>query len=130
LILLKTKDVRAILAKLQSGGILEVAEIPKPLAKDRASNFNLWSFHESRARAFLLEDLYKTLIRIYQRIDEERSRKQGILAKASRTDVKKDLKSYLSKMELQQYGEWRVLEERLLGQIMRVDKSIMLLRDV
>lgn len=119
-----------ILAQLQSGGILEVAEIPKPLAKDRASNFNLWSFHESRARAFLLEDFYKTLIRIYQRIDEERSRKQGILAKASRTDVKKDLKRYLSKVELQQYGEWRVLEERLLGQIMRVDKSIMLLRDV
>jgi DNA-directed RNA polymerase III subunit RPC3 len=130
LILLKTKDVRAILAQLQSGGILEVAEIPKPLAKDRASNFNLWSFHESRARAFLLEDLYKTLIRIYQRIDEERSRKQGILTKASRTDVKKDMKKYLSNVELQQVGEWRVLEERLLGQIMRVDKSIMLLRDV
>lgn len=128
--MLKTKDVRVILAQLQSGGILEVAEIPKPLAKDRASNFNLWSFHESRARAFLLEDLYKTLIRIYQRIDEERSRKQGILAKASRTDVKKDLKRYLSQVELQQYGEWKALEERLLGQIMRVDKSIMLLRDV
>lgn len=130
MILLKTKDVRAILAQLQSGGILEVAEIPKPLAKDRASNFNLWSFHESRARAFLLEDLYKTLIRIYQRIDEERSRKQGILTKASRTDVKKDMKKYLSNVELQQVGQWRVLEERLLGQIMRVDKSIMLLRDV
>ena len=128
--MLKTKDVRVVLAQLLSGGILEVAEIPKPLAKDRASNFNLWSFHESRARAFLLEDLYKTLIRIYQRIDEERSRKQGILTKASRTDVKKDLKRYLSKVEMQQYGEWRILEERLLGQIMRVDKSIMLLRDV
>jgi DNA-directed RNA polymerase III subunit RPC3 len=70
------------------------------------------------------------LIRIYQRLDEERARKQGILTKASRTDVKKDLKRYLSKDELKQYSTWKTLEERLLGQIMRIDKSIMLLRDV
>jgi DNA-directed RNA polymerase III subunit RPC3 len=70
------------------------------------------------------------LIRIYQRIDEERARKQGILTKAQRTDVRKDLKRYLSKDELRQYAEWKTIEERLLGQIMRVDKSIMLLGEV
>lgn len=116
--------------ELQSGGILQVQEIPKSAGTERAKNYNLWSFQEHRARAFLLQDLYKTLIRIYQRIDEERARKQGILAKASRTDVKKDLTRYLSKDEIRQYSEWRALEERLLGQIIRVDKSVMLLRDV
>ncbi len=44
--------------------------------------------------------------------------------------MKKDLRRYLSPDELRQYGEWRALEERLLGQIMRVDRSVMLLRDV
>jgi DNA-directed RNA polymerase III subunit RPC3 len=127
---LKNKELRSVLSALQTGGILEVQEIPKSAGTERAKNYNLWSFHESRARAFLLEDLYKTLIRIYQRIDEERSRKHGILAKAQRTDVKKDLRRYLSGDELKQYAEWRALEERLLGQIMRVDKSVMLLRDV
>jgi DNA-directed RNA polymerase III subunit RPC3 len=118
------------LSELQIGGILEVQEIPKSAGNERNKNYNLWSFHESRARAFLLQDLYKTLIRIYQRIDEERARKQGIIAKAQRTDVKKDLKRYLSKDELVQYGQWKAIEERLLGQIMRIDKSVMLLRDV
>jgi DNA-directed RNA polymerase III subunit RPC3 len=130
LILLKNKELRAVLSELQSGGILQVQEIPKSAGTERAKNYNLWSFHEPRARAFLLQDLYKTLIRIYQRIDEERVRKSNILAKASRTDVKKDLKRYLSKEEVKQYTEWRAIEERLLGQIMRVDRSVMLLRDV
>lgn len=130
LILLANKELRALLAKLQSGGILEVVEIPKSSIIERAKNYNLWSFHESRARAFLLQDLYKSLIRTYQRIQEERARKQGILKKAQRTDVKKDLKRYLSREELKQYTEWKTLEERLLGHILRVDQSVMLLRDV
>jgi DNA-directed RNA polymerase III subunit RPC3 len=119
-----------LLSRLQLGGILEVVEVAKQSGKDRHNNYNLWSYHESRARAFMLQDLYKTLVKIYQRMDEERNRKQGILAKAQRTDVKKDLRRYLSRDELRQYSEWKALEERLLGQIMRVDKSIMLLRDV
>ena len=119
-----------ILLQLQEGGILEIAEIPKSGVADRAANYNLWSYHESRARAFILQHLYGTLINIYQRIQEERSRKQGILAKAQRTDVKKDLKRYLSRDELKQYAEWRTIEERLLGEIMRIDKNIMLLRDI
>ena len=130
MVLLPTKDLRAILSLLQSGGILEIVEIQKSAGIERAKNYNLWSFHESRARAFLLQDLYRTITKIYQRIDEERARKQGILTKAQRTDVKKDLKRYLSRDEIKQYNAWKVLEERLLGQIMRVDKSIMLLRDI
>ena len=119
-----------MLLELQSGGILQVQEIAKSTNIERAKNYNLWSFHEARARTFLLQDLYKTLIRIHQRIDAERARKQNLLLKASRTDVKKDLKRYLSRDEIRQYTEWRALEERLLGQLARVDKSVMLLRDI
>jgi DNA-directed RNA polymerase III subunit RPC3 len=130
LILLRNDHIRILLPQLQSGGILEVVEIPKAGGLDRSKNYNLLSFHESRARAFILQDLYKSLIRVYQRLDEERSRKAGILAKAQRTDVKKDLKRYLSKDELNQYWRWKTLEDRLLGQIMRIDRHVMLLRDV
>jgi len=129
-VLLRKDSLRPILSKLQSGGILEVQEIAKSTTTERAKNYNLWSFHESRARAFILEDLYKTIIRIYQRIDEERARKQGIISKAQRTDVKKDLKRYLSADELRQYAQWKALEERLLGQVIRVDRSVMILRDM
>ena len=127
---MKNKELRAVLLELQSGGILQVQEIAKSTNIERAKNYNLWSFHEARARTFLLQDLYKTLIRIHQRIDAERARKQNLLLKASRTDVKKDLKRYLSRDEIRQYTEWRALEERLLGQLARVDKSVMLLRDI
>ena len=127
---MKNKELRAVLLELQSGGILQVQEIAKSTNTERAKNYNLWSFHEARARTFLLQDLYKTLIRIHQRIDAERARKQNLLLKASRTDVKKDLKRYLSRDEIRQYTEWRALEERLLGQLARVDKSVMLLRDI
>jgi DNA-directed RNA polymerase III subunit RPC3 len=130
LVLLKNAQIRLLLPQLQAGGILEVVEIPKAGGIDRSKNYNLLSFHESRARAFLLQDLYKTLIKIYQRINEERARKQGIIAKAQRTDVKKDLKRYLSRDELKSYNAWKVLEDRLLGQVMRIDKSVMLLKDV
>ena len=50
--------------------------------------------------------------------------------KAQRTDVKKDLKRYLSPDEVRQYAQWRALEERLLGQVIRVDRSVMILRDM
>ena len=131
LVLLKNAQIRLLIPQLLAGGILEVVEIPKAGAIiERSKSYNLLSFHESRARTFILQDLYKSMIRIYQRIDEERARKQGILAKAQRTDVKKDLKRYLSNDELRQYEEWKRYEERLLGQITRIDKSVMLLRDV
>jgi len=70
------------------------------------------------------------MVRIYQRIDEERARRAGILKKATRTDVKKDLQRYLSPGEYRGYIQWKAIEERLLGQIMKVDKSVMLLRDI
>lgn len=52
------------------------------------------------------------------------------MKKAQRTDVKGDLRRYLSRDEMRQYAEWRAVEERLLGQIARIDKSVMLLRDI
>jgi DNA-directed RNA polymerase III subunit RPC3 len=125
---LKKDDIRTILPKLQIGGILETVEIPKTLERHR--NIQLISFHESRARAFVLQDLYKTMVRIYQRLDEERQRRAGILKKAARTDVKKDLMRYLSPSEVRGYRQWKAIEERLLGQIMKVDQSVMLLRDI
>lgn len=44
--------------------------------------------------------------------------------------MKKDLKRYLSADELRQYAQWKTIEERLLGQIVRVDRSVMILRDM
>jgi len=127
---LKNDEIRYILPQLQAGGILEVVEIPKVTGTDRSKNYQLLSFHESRCRVFVLQDLYTTMVRIYQRIDEERARRAGILKKATRTDVKKDLQRYLSPGEYRGYIQWKAIEERLLGQIMKVDKSVMLLRDI
>jgi hypothetical protein len=126
---LKKGDIRTILPKLQIGGILETVEIPKTLERHR--NIQLISFHESRAFAFVLQDLYKTMVRIYQRLDEERQRRAGILKKAARTDVRRNLMRYLSPGEIKGYRQpWKAIEERLLGQIMKVDQSVMLLQDI
>lgn len=57
-------------------------------------------------------------------------RRTGILKKTARTDVKKDLKRYLSSGEYTSYVQWKTIEERLLGQIIKVDRSVMLLRDI
>lgn len=130
LILLPKQEVRIHLSTLLEAGLLEVQEIVRFGAQERAKNYNLWTFNEYRARTAILEDIYKVMSRIYQRLEEERLRKKGILVKAQRTDVSRNMFALLSATERKQYAEWKAIEERLLGQIARLDWSVLLLRDM
>ncbi|KAI9820935.1 MAG: RNA polymerase III subunit C82 [Phylliscum demangeonii] len=125
----RLKDIRLTLAALHAAGYLELQEIPRDGLRRAMSSIFLWFFDRARARRLLLQDLYKTMARLLQRAQADRALLRPLLAKAERTDVVGREDSLLSSHERAALHAWRLQEERLLGQIMRLDRMVELYRD-
>jgi len=54
---------------------------------------------------------------------------QPLLEKAERTDIAGKEEHYLSKAEVRAITRFRVVEEKLLGQVGRLDRQVMIFRD-
>lgn len=54
---------------------------------------------------------------------------QPLLEKAERTDILGKEELYLSKAEMRAIARFRVMEEKLFGQVGRLDKQVMIFRD-
>lgn len=125
----KSTSIRSTLSSLQEAGHLELQEVPKTADRAASRTIFLWYFDPDRARLNVLHDLYKALTRTLQRITHERSEVQPLLEKAERTDIAGKEEHYLSKAELRAIARFRVVEEKLLGQVGRLDRQVMIFRD-
>ncbi|KAK6351123.1 RNA polymerase III subunit C82 [Orbilia javanica] len=127
--LLRQKDIRAHLGVLHERGFLHIQEVPKTAERLPARTFYFFYFDEKMSKMAMLNDFYKAMSRILQRIDHERSIHSMLLSKADRTDVKGHEEELLTKKELTDLAKWKRSEEKLLGQLMRVDRQVMMFRD-
>lgn len=102
-----------------------------PKTADRAASRTifLWYYDPDRARLNILHDIYKTLTRTLQRIGHERNEVLPLLEKAERTDIVGKEEEYLSKAELGAIKRFKIVEEKLLGQVGRLDRQVMIFRD-
>lgn len=125
----KSTSIRSTLSSLQEAGHLELQEVPKTADRAASRTIFLWYYDPDRARLNVLHDIYKALSRTLQRIIHERSEVQPLLEKAERTDIVGKEEEYLSKAEVRAIKRFKIIEEKLLGQVGRLDRQVMIFRD-
>lgn len=128
--LMKQKDIRTKLAEMQMAGVIDIQEVPRDPARTTNRTIFLWYFDAERVSAILLDKIYKTMSRCVQRLDVEKRRSHEILTVTERSDVR-DLppEEYLEPAQVTVLQEIRDKEQRILGQIHRLDEMIGVFRD-
>lgn len=127
--LMNQKTMRSILTTMHEAGHLELQEVPRDNQRAPSKTMFLWFFDPERCRQKVLEETYKTMARCLQRAKGEREAIQGVIDKASRTDVVGNEDEFLSIDEKTTLTSWREKEENLLGAVGRLDDLVAVLRD-
>ncbi|KAL5047469.1 DNA-directed RNA polymerase III subunit rpc3 [Aspergillus fruticulosus] len=127
--LLPFKDLRQVLASMQTGGFVDLQEVPRDAQRQPSRTIYLWYYDPDRIRDSMLQDTYKAMSRCLQRLKFERGRLKDFLEKTERSDVKGNEELYLSEGELERLREWRAKESLLLGEIARLDDMVAVMRD-
>ncbi|KAL2810226.1 RNA polymerase III subunit RPC82-domain-containing protein [Aspergillus granulosus] len=127
--LLPFKDLRQVLASMQTGGFVDLQEVPRDAQRQPSRTIFLWFYDPDRIRDSILEDTYKSMSRCLQRLRFERARLKEFLEKTERSDVKGNEERYLSEGELERLREWRAKESLLLGEVARLDDMVAVMRD-
>lgn len=122
--LMKQKDVRTKLAEMQMAGVADIQEIPKDATRANNRTIFLWYLDVDRISAILQQSIYKTMTRCFQRLEVERRRANGILSLIQRTDVKDHVEEVLSGEQMNMLREIRGKEDKLLGQVGRLDDLV------
>ncbi len=127
---LKQKDVRTKLAEMQMAGVIDIQEVPRDSNRTTNRTIFLWFFDNDRVATMVVENTYKAMSRILQRLDIERRRAHDVLALTERSDVRDfDPEVYL---DAHQLNDFRAIDgkiDSLLCQISRLDGLIGLFRD-
>ena len=127
--LIREKEMRNRLTTMQNAGLLELQEVPRDNARVASRTNFLFFFDQGRCKRRLLDECYKTMTRLLQRAALEKEKVKGTLEKANRSDVVGKEDELLSGPEREALQNWRTVEERLWGQVERVDDMVALLRD-
>jgi DNA-directed RNA polymerase III subunit RPC3 len=127
--LLNSKELRKCLALLQTMGFIELQEVPKDPQRQPKNTFFLYFYDSERIRRVLLGKLYKTMSRMYQRLQIERTTIAPTLSKLSQFDGESEAE-VLSAAELVVFYVWQQKESWFTSEIHRIDDSICILRDI
>ncbi|CAK1361286.1 unnamed protein product [Cercospora beticola] len=125
-LMMRVKDVRAILTQLQFAGLVEGQEVPKDNSRQPSRAIYLWYHDQDRVANLLLQQTYQGMARILQRMGSERETYRGLMEKAEMMNTKEES---LTQPERDALMHWREVEERLMIQFLRMDEHVALLRD-
>lgn len=127
--LLNQKAMRALLTAMHQAGYLQLQEIPRDNNRQPSRTLFLWYWDADRAGARLLEESYAAMSRHVRRARVERERVRETVEKATRTDVVGREDEFLGEGERHALGVWRAKEERLWGQVGRLDEVVAMVRE-
>lgn len=127
--LLNQKTMRSLVTAMHQSGYLQLQEIPRDANRQPSRTLFLWSWDADRARARLLEECYATMERLIRRARVERERVRETVDKATRTDVVGREEEFLAEGERAALGGWRAREERIWGEVGRLDDVVGVVRD-
>lgn len=127
--LLNQKTMRSLLTAMHQSGYLQLQEIPRETNRQPSRTLYLWAWDADRARAKLLEECYATIARLIRRARVEREQVRETVEKASRTDVVGREDEFLGEGERRALEEWRAREERIWGEVGRLDEVVGIVRD-
>lgn len=127
--LLQSKHIRNYLSDLQSIGCVELQEVPRGNDRAPSRTFYLWYHRPITAYEQILQHLYKAMNRLYTRLMTERNRNPTLVNKLQREDVKGHEDEYLTELERKELNDMRHKEQKLLGQLFRIDELVRIFRD-
>ncbi|KAI4290695.1 MAG: hypothetical protein L6R35_000002 [Caloplaca aegaea] len=128
--LIPQKPMRTLLHSMHRAGHIELQELPKDGNQRRPGTTSFyWFFDPERMRRRVLEETYKTMGNLLRRARVEREGVRGVVEKSERTDVVGREDEFLGDEELKALHEWREKEERIWGEVARLDDLVAVLRD-
>ncbi|KAL8762333.1 MAG: hypothetical protein Q9184_001640 [Pyrenodesmia sp. 2 TL-2023] len=128
--LIPQKPMRTLLHSMHQAGHIELQELPKDGNQRRPGTTSFfWFFDAERMRKRVLEETYKSMGNLIRRAKVEKEAVKGVVEKSERTDVAGREEELLGEEELGALTEWRAREERIWGQVGRLDEIVAVLRD-
>ncbi|KAK9458576.1 RNA polymerase III subunit RPC82-domain-containing protein [Lipomyces oligophaga] len=128
--LLPTKEIRSHLTALHEIGALDLQEVPKGSDHAPSRTYYLWFHNPQSAYSLMAQQILRAMTRCYQRMVDERRKRPGVMAKLQREDVRRNEAHLLTKAEREQVQRIRDIEQRLLTQILRLDRLVLIFRDI
>lgn len=130
LALLTRRDILTKLAQMQMAGIVDIQEVPRDTGRTTARTIFLWYFDTERVSNRLLDSVYKCMSRCYQRLEVEKRRARDFIIPTERTDVQHlPLEEYLEQTTINGFLAFKATEEKIFGEISRLDELIGIFRD-
>jgi DNA-directed RNA polymerase III subunit RPC3 len=122
--LLNAKDLRRCLAQLHAHGFIDLQEVPREPQRQPARTIYLWFYDGDRVKMRIMENLYKSMCRLLQRLKVERLKVSSTLQKAERSDVKGKEHEMLRSDEITVLKQWRRKELWYLSELERLGSSV------
>ena len=127
--LLAQKTMRSYLLPLHKAGMIGLQEVPRDNSRNPQRTNFLWFFDPERCKAKILEEIYKTMARCLRRVRVEGDKVKGTIEKASRTDVIGREEEFLGVQELEALNVWKEIDEKIWGEIFRLDDMVACLKE-
>lgn len=122
-----SNDVRKSLFEMFNDGFVQIMDIPK--SKDYTRNYNLWYVDFQTVVTNVTNRLYKSLCNLYEVLMKEKADKVLLIEKFEREDVQQNL-DMLPEHEKAILLKFWADKELLEGEIVRIEREIMMFRDV
>jgi DNA-directed RNA polymerase III subunit RPC3 len=127
--LMKKSDVQNKMLEMQIAGFVEIQEIPRDAKSTASRTIFLWFSDTERCLSQILDNTYKTMLRCLQTLVVHRRKEKEVLALTQRSDVKGREKETMQKTYYEKFSRFLEVERKLLGQVMRLDELVAVLRD-
>ncbi|KAF5003731.1 hypothetical protein FDECE_9739 [Fusarium decemcellulare] len=127
--LMKKTDVQGKMLAMQMAGIVDVQEVPKDSSRLANRTLFFWYFDKERAQTQALDDIYKAMLRCLQTLQVERHKERNILSFVERKDVQGKEEEVMTAEHYNKYNTHLEVQNKLVGQVMRLDELVSVLRD-
>ncbi|KAF5584665.1 DNA-directed RNA polymerase III subunit RPC3 [Fusarium pseudoanthophilum] len=127
--LMKKGDVQGKMLAMQMAGIVDVQEVPKDSSRLANRTLFFWYFDKERTQTQALDDIYKAMLRCLQTLEVERHKERNILSFVERKDVQGKEEEVMTTEHYNKYNRHLGVQDKLLGQVMRLDELVSVLRD-
>jgi DNA-directed RNA polymerase III subunit RPC3 len=127
--LMKKSDVQLKMIAMQMAGLVDVQEVPKDNSRMANRTLFFWFFDREQTEAQALDDFYKAMVRCLQTLQVERHRERHILSFVERKDVKGKEEEVMTAEHYNKYNQHLEVQDKLLGQVGRLDEMVAVFRD-
>ncbi|TQV97989.1 RNA polymerase III subunit Rpc82 [Cordyceps javanica] len=127
--LMKKSDVQLKMIAMQMAGLVDVQEVPKDNSRMANRTLFFWFFDRERTESQALDDIYKAMVRCLETLQVQRHKERNILSFVERKDVQGKEEEVMTTEHYEKYNKHLDVQERLLGQVMRLDEMVAVFRD-